>query len=95
MCARARAVHWVSWAARDTLTVSWCVVMAAREPGHGLSQTSTHNNAVSEENESENPPEEAEEDMKWTVGNYWGFSLEGIFGLALTFFKGNITVASC
>lgn len=64
--------------------------MAARAPEDGLiRQTSDQDSAIPEDNESENPPEE-EEKKKWEVQSYWGFSLEGIFGLALKFFKGNL-----
>ncbi|MCI4382931.1 hypothetical protein PGIGA_G00020510 [Pangasianodon gigas] len=61
--------------------------MAAREPEDGLSKTSKHERTIPGENESENPPEKDEEQSKWSVENNWGFSLEGIFGLALKFFK--------
>ncbi|KAG7327926.1 hypothetical protein KOW79_007870 [Hemibagrus wyckioides] len=61
--------------------------MAAREPGDGLRKCSKPDNSISAENESENPAEKDQERRKWDVGNNWGFSLEGIFGLALKFFK--------
>ncbi|KAK3537855.1 hypothetical protein QTP70_019840 [Hemibagrus guttatus] len=61
--------------------------MAVREPEDGLRKSSKHDNIISAENESENPPEKDQERRKWNVGNNWGFSLEGIFGLALKFFK--------
>lgn len=93
LSARARVCLWRSWsrwAARDTLSVRRCRVMAAREPGDGLRKSSKPDNTISVENESENPPEKDQERRKWDVGNNWGFSLEGIFGLALKFFKGKI-----
>ncbi|XP_060736368.1 Golgi resident protein GCP60 [Tachysurus vachellii] len=61
--------------------------MAAREPENGVRKSSRNDNIISNENESENRPEKDEKRRKWDVGNYWGFSLEGIFGLALKFFK--------
>lgn len=61
--------------------------MAARATGHGLKQTPARDSSLPEDNESENPPEEERRESR--AQNYCGFSLQGIFRLALTFFKGN------
>lgn len=81
---------WSRWAARDTLSGRRCRVMAAREPGDGLRTSPKPDDTISVGNESENPPEKDQERRKWDVGNNWGFSLEGIFRLALKFFKGKL-----
>lgn len=63
--------------------------MAARDPEDGLRKTSNEN-AGTKDNESESPPAKDGGQRRWNVENHWGFSLEGIFGLALKFFKGII-----
>lgn len=68
------------------LSACRCRVMAARDED-GLRKPSKPDSTVSEENESENLPKTEEEQRKWNAENNWGFSLEGIFGLALKFFK--------
>ncbi|TSO67444.1 Golgi resident protein GCP60 [Bagarius yarrelli] len=60
--------------------------MTALVPEDGL-KTSKQDNTFLKENETNRPLEKTDDRRKWNVGNYWGFSLEGIFGLALKFFK--------
>ncbi|KAF4083782.1 hypothetical protein AMELA_G00121320 [Ameiurus melas] len=60
--------------------------MAARDED-GFRKPSERDSARSEGNESGDLPEPEEEQTKWNVENNWGFSLEGIFALALKFFK--------
>lgn len=64
--------------------------MAARDPEDGLRKAPKDENAVTKDNESESPPAKDSGQRRWNVENHWGFSLEGIFGLALKFFKGII-----